>query len=160
MSWLLPLLVARALIPVGFMLMPDGDGLRLVLCSGSGPVPVFQAAAHDASAHSRALTEQATPHQPGDPAQFAQAHAAHLDDAQFGAHSSEAPDHSHTGRAAHDNAVCPFAFAASPCAGSSTVSIAAIAPLSAANTPSAYSDPLLESGPVRVECIRGPPVCA
>jgi hypothetical protein len=134
MSWLLPLLVARALMPAGFMLAADGDGLRWVLCSGTGPVPMFQS-----SEQASEPTASAHPHE----------HAAHHQDG----------DHSNTSRSAHDNAVCPFAFAASPCA-TGAAFIAALAPLSAAEQTSTYSDPLLESGPVRVECIRGPPVCA
>jgi len=32
--WLLPLLVARAFLPVGFMLATQADGLQLAFCSG------------------------------------------------------------------------------------------------------------------------------
>lgn len=45
--WLLPLFLLRAFIPVGFMLSWSDTGLQLVMCSGSGPMPVPQSAALD-----------------------------------------------------------------------------------------------------------------
>jgi hypothetical protein len=36
---LLPLLVLRLLIPVGFMPMADAGGLSIALCPGDGPLP-------------------------------------------------------------------------------------------------------------------------
>jgi hypothetical protein len=36
--WLLPLAIARALIPAGFMLASGEHGVELVMCSGFGPV--------------------------------------------------------------------------------------------------------------------------
>jgi hypothetical protein len=46
--WMLPLLVARAIVPVGFMFMADADGLRLMFCpSVSATVEAPQAGAHD-----------------------------------------------------------------------------------------------------------------
>jgi Protein of unknown function (DUF2946) len=39
LAWLLPLLLLRALLPVGFMLSWSDAGLRIVMCSGSGPLP-------------------------------------------------------------------------------------------------------------------------
>jgi hypothetical protein len=35
--WLLPLLVARAFLPVGFMLATQADGLQLAFCPDQGP---------------------------------------------------------------------------------------------------------------------------
>jgi hypothetical protein len=36
--WLLPLLVARAFLPVGFMLAADSDGLQLAFCPDQAPI--------------------------------------------------------------------------------------------------------------------------
>jgi hypothetical protein len=49
-SWLLPLIVARAFVPVGFMVSVGEHGIDFVLCSGSGPVPHIPRADH-ASLH-------------------------------------------------------------------------------------------------------------
>jgi len=40
---LLPLLVLRLLIPVGFMPMADAGGLSIALCPGAGPLPAAMA---------------------------------------------------------------------------------------------------------------------
>lgn len=46
--WLLPLLVARAFLPVGFMLAADADGLQLAFCPDQAPIvqSVDHAAGH------------------------------------------------------------------------------------------------------------------
>jgi hypothetical protein len=50
--WLLPLIAARAVVPVGFMLSAGEHGIEIVLCSGSGPVPsVPRADDHSLHAH-------------------------------------------------------------------------------------------------------------
>jgi hypothetical protein len=36
--WLLPLLVARAFLPVGFMFSVDADGLQLAFCPDQAPI--------------------------------------------------------------------------------------------------------------------------
>ena len=36
--WLLPLLVARAFLPVGFMLATQADGLELAFCPDQAPI--------------------------------------------------------------------------------------------------------------------------
>jgi hypothetical protein len=36
--WLLPILVARAFLPVGFMLTADADGLQLAFCPDQAPI--------------------------------------------------------------------------------------------------------------------------
>jgi hypothetical protein len=50
--WIVPLLIARAMIPAGLMLSVDADGLALMFCSGSvsHPVAAGQAAQHDGHA--------------------------------------------------------------------------------------------------------------
>jgi hypothetical protein len=47
--WLLPLLVARAFLPVGFMLAADSDGLQLAFCPDQAPI--VQSVDHAASGH-------------------------------------------------------------------------------------------------------------
>ncbi len=55
-TWLLPLIVLRAFIPMGFMLGSGPHGLQLMFCPG-----VMQAAdSHSAVAHSGASTEAAS----------------------------------------------------------------------------------------------------
>lgn len=46
--WLLPFLVARLLVPAGFMLSASGAGFGVALCPGYAPLPVSIA---DASGH-------------------------------------------------------------------------------------------------------------
>jgi hypothetical protein len=47
--WLLPLLVARAFLPVGFMLAADSDGLQLAFCPDQAPI--VQSVDHAAAGH-------------------------------------------------------------------------------------------------------------
>ena len=47
--WLLPILVARAFLPVGFMLAADSDGLQLAFCPDQAPI--VQSLDHAASGH-------------------------------------------------------------------------------------------------------------
>jgi hypothetical protein len=50
--WLLPLLVVRAFLPVGFMLATQADGLQLAFCPDQAPiVQGLDHAAMDHSAH-------------------------------------------------------------------------------------------------------------
>lgn len=48
--WLLPLLVARAFLPVGFMLVSQADGLELGFCPDQAPI-VQAATGHAAGGH-------------------------------------------------------------------------------------------------------------
>ena len=47
--WLLPILVARAFLPVGFMLTADADGLQLAFCPDQAPL--VQSLDHAAAGH-------------------------------------------------------------------------------------------------------------
>src|SRR4030095_10813863 len=47
--WLLPLLVARAFLPVGFMLATQADGLQLAFCPDQAPI--VQGLDHAATSH-------------------------------------------------------------------------------------------------------------
>jgi hypothetical protein len=44
--WLLPIVLARSLVPSGFMLAAADGGLDIVMCSGFGPVSHQMASAH------------------------------------------------------------------------------------------------------------------
>jgi hypothetical protein len=65
--WLLPLLVARAFLPVGFMLATQADGLQLAFCPDQGAI--VQGVDHGAMAHGGHLAGHAGHQQ----------HNAHLD---------------------------------------------------------------------------------
>src|SRR5215213_1259161 len=47
--WLLPLLVARAFLPVGFMLVTQAEGLQLAFCPDQAPI--IQSLDHEATGH-------------------------------------------------------------------------------------------------------------
>ena len=66
--WLLPLLVARAFLPVGFMLATtQADGLQLAFCPDQAPIVQGSITAprrthdHDGSEHSGCRTRSITP---------------------------------------------------------------------------------------------------
>lgn len=140
--WILPLLVARALIPAGFMLSAGADGLDLMFCSGSMQM-------------SAALQQPA-----GDHSEHA-GHAGHHDAAQ---HSGDGSSHSgsHHGDAAsggssQDSAPCPFSLAAS--AASVDVPYLAAAALVPSDEIVAFiSVPAASVGPLGTDRIRGPPL--
>jgi hypothetical protein len=46
-QWLLPLIALRALVPAGFMLSVDAEGLALAFCSGEIAVATQQQAGHE-----------------------------------------------------------------------------------------------------------------
>lgn len=54
--WMVPLLLARALIPAGYMLMTGADGLQLMFCPGvvQLAVPTVDEHAHHAGHHAAA----------------------------------------------------------------------------------------------------------
>lgn len=63
--WLLPLLLARAFIPAGFMLGAGADGFGLILCSGTMAMPMsmpmpMPAGHHHADSGHQADSEQGT----------------------------------------------------------------------------------------------------
>lgn len=95
---LLPLLLARGLLPAGFMLSFDSGRPELVYCPAQGQ-SIQGRYVHDQSVHDLAVQN------PID------VHAAH--------HHHHDPDHrapagsGTSGHSAHDNTLCPFALAAS-----------------------------------------------
>lgn len=131
--WILPLLMLRALVPAGFMLAPDANGLSLVFCSVSTPL---SATANAAVQH--------------------EGHAGH----HVGHDNDPAGEHSgnHASASQHD-APCPFSLAVIAAAGDvlHCVSTAAIP----ADEPFTFlSAPASSAGPLRADRIRGPPSLA
>jgi hypothetical protein len=49
--WLLPLLVARLFVPVGFMVSASAAGIGIALCPGYAPLPEGAGPAHSAHHH-------------------------------------------------------------------------------------------------------------
>lgn len=135
--WIVPLLLARAMIPAGFMLSVGADGLDLMFCSGSMQMPAgLQQPAGDHSEHA--------------------GHASHHEAGQHSGHGS-----SHHGDAAsdgstHSNAPCPFSLAASA-ASVDVLYLAAVASASTDETVAFISAPAASAGPLRTDRIRGPP---
>jgi hypothetical protein len=122
--WLLPLLLLRAVVPVGFMVSADASGLQLVICSGTTQL-----------------------------ANAAENHAAHHHHHADGANAESAAASSD-----ERSALCPFALAAS----SSTheIAFAATSPQPVAHEQPTESLLAGASGPIRADCIRGPPILA
>lgn len=61
LAWLLPLVLLRACVPVGFMLAWSEQGLQVVLCSGMGPLAARHASHHAANQHEHAGAHEASP---------------------------------------------------------------------------------------------------
>jgi hypothetical protein len=74
-AWLLPLFLLRAFIPVGFMLSWSQTGPQLVMCSGSGPMPVSQQGSKAQAAQHQQRTEA---HHPGGQHQHSKADGANM----------------------------------------------------------------------------------
>lgn len=131
--WILPLLIARALIPAGFMLSVEAGRLQFMFCPSGVVQPLGQ----------RMFGQLQGAQQ--------QAHAEHHQGMHHGGDADQASS-SH----AQDNAPCPFSLAAS-------VTPSAIAYLSDVDaTPrderfEFLSAPTFRVGPVRTDPIRGPP---
>jgi hypothetical protein len=87
---LLPLFIARSLLPIGFMVSFDAEGARIVFCPTTIPVPVdgAQVAHSDHHAHGQ--------------------HAAHHGHEHH--HAGDSEQNQHGAQLNHQS--CPFAFAA------------------------------------------------
>jgi hypothetical protein len=130
--WILPLLLARALIPTGFMLSVDAGSLQLTFCpTVARPVdqrPVQQSLEHSTHEHSSL---------------------------HGGMHHADAADDeaaSHNG----DNAPCPFSLVASAASGD----VPYLQDSASAPSDERFefiSAPTVRVGPVRTDRIRGPP---
>jgi hypothetical protein len=141
--WLLPLLVARLLVPVGFMVTLSGGQFAIVLCSGSTPVPAWAQPAehhHDVGLNPHASSDDAT-----------NGHGAHASTDSDAAHSS-----SGSTAPAHGASLCPFALA-SGCALRPAVAAVAELPQPSIVLPRLRADPVWISPAVLIDRIRGPP---
>lgn len=134
--WIVPLLIARAMIPAGYMLTAGPDGLQFMFCpSVQTPAPAQHASAHDV-------------------AQVAE-HAGHHDAGPHANHASGHGEHDSSG-ASHDTTPCPFSLVASA-ALVDVPYVAAARAVVAAEIVEFTSHPAVHAGPVRADRIRGPP---
>ena len=126
--WLLPLLVARAIVPVGFMFMQGNDGLQLMFCPA-------------------VVQEHGAPMAMGE-------HAGHHDPAMHAGHAAQ--NDQHPWNAGHDKTPCPFSLVASV-ALLDVPLVAADSIFVADETVEFTSGPVLNTGPLHSDRIRGPP---
>ena len=131
--WLLPLLVARAIVPVGFMFMADEDGLQLMFCPAVSQPADAQMQAHVHAGHDAHTGLQ-------------QMHAAHAGHAHGDGPSAE-----------HDKTPCPFSLVAA-LARLDLTYVAVLAALVSERSDSFEILPDVSSDPVQALPIRGPPV--
>ena len=126
--WLLPFLVARALVPAGFMLSVGDSGLDLTFCPTVASATEVAAASHHGGAHHAAEWRDA-----GEPQQ----HSDHYQ--------------------ASDTGVCPFGVVGGACTVTS-FHVADFQLASGANLLPAYTAPPDANRLIRTDRIRGPPV--
>lgn len=132
--WILPLLVARALIPTGFMLSVEAGRLQLMFC----PAGVVQ---------------------PLGAKSGMQAHAEHQGMHHEGMHHGGDTDEASSSHSAQDSAPCPFSLVAS----ATPSTIAYLAQVVADLRDERFeflSAPTFRVGPIRTDRIRGPPSLA
>ena len=136
--WMLPLLVARAIVPVGFMFMADADGLQLMFCPAVSQPADAQMQAHVHAGHD-------TGHDAHTGVQ--QMHAAHAGHAHGDGPST----------VEHDKTPCPFSLVAA-LARLDLTYVAVLAALVSERSDSFEILPDVSSDPVQALPIRGPPV--
>jgi len=136
LMWLLPLLLARALIPSGFMLGAGTDGFGLIFCSGTMSMPMSEAGARH---------------------QHPAGHVDHSMHMAHAAHASSMDDAGHDGtHGENESAACPFAIGA--CAAS--IDIPHLAAVMAAPAGELVRLVILAGSSIvslRAHPIRGPP---
>ena len=128
--WIVPLLLLRALIPAGFMLAADANGLSLAFCPAS--------TSQSTAAHSAVQGEGYAGH--------------HVD------HDNDLHPADHASSSEHD-APCPFSLAAIAAAGDVPYFLSAAA-IPADEPVEFVSAPTSNAGPLRADRIRGPPSLA
>jgi hypothetical protein len=134
-AWLLPLLIARLFVPVGFMLSMSDAGLKFVLCSGFAGLPAPITAANLQQHHAESDRS---------------AHAMHGESHEQ--HGKQGSEHQ-----SHEQSICPFAFAGAT-AGCPVAKAFGEPPSLAAAVPSLRAVPLWNSPAVLIDRIRGPPL--
>ena len=134
--WLLPLLLARAIVPAGFMVAADTNGLELTFCSAQAPMLAAASMPSMEGGHAMQGAEHADHQMPAD-AGGVDPHAAH-----------------HAGK--HFDSPCPFGVAATAMTSDlSAVSLATV--VAAVGVFDFVSAPAVAGGPQRADRIRGPP---
>lgn len=131
--WILPLLVARALIPTGFMLSLEAGRLQLMFCPSGvvQPLGVQQGAQQLADAEHQGM------------------HHA-------GMHHDGGTDQASSSHAAQDSAPCPFSLAASATP-SAIAYLADVVTTLRGERFEFISEPNVRVGPIRTDRARGPP---
>lgn len=130
--WILPLLLARALIPTGFMLSVDAGRLQLMFC----PAGVVQPLGMQADAR----------------------HAGHQMHHE-GMHHGGDTDQASSSHASQDSAPCPFSLVASATP-SATAYLAEVVTSLRDERFEFFSAPTFQVGPIRTDRARGPPSLA
>lgn len=130
--WIVPLLLARAFVPAGFMVAADAGGLSLVFCSGvASPADVRPAG-----------------------------HEGHHEMAQHAGHSIEHGGATHAGHGSgsleHESAPCPFSLGAAV-AFADVLRVPYATFTLSDQVFDFHSGPAATVGPLRSERIRGPP---
>jgi hypothetical protein len=136
--WLLPLLAVRALVPTGFMVSVDAQGLDLTFCPSQSPALVRALADMQVNASDELELHAGTEH-------GAAADGAHI----------EHPSHHGSGQ--EIQVVCPYALASTP----ATVDVPWLPSVAFGPADEAIAFLLAPSngfGPVGTHRIRGPPV--
>jgi hypothetical protein len=129
--WILPLLLARALIPTGFMLSVEAGQLQLMFC----PAGVVQPPAHSEHHKHDVGMHHGGMHHGGDTDQASSSHAS------------------------QDSAPCPFSLVAS--ATPSAIAYLAVVVTDLRDERFEFlSAPTFRVGPIRSDRIRGPPSLA
>lgn len=132
-TWLLPLLLLRAFIPVGFMLSSGPQGLQLTFCPSI----------HNPGVHAQ---------------QQANAVAGHQDSAEHSSPDHSSPDHSslgHSSHSHHEHSPCPYGLiAAAACVEPGSISVAQVA---SDATFESHTAAVLSRSPTDRLRIRGPP---
>ena len=136
--WILPLLVARALVPAGFMLSAEAGRLQLMFCPSGVVQPLGLAAGAQQQAHAEHHAHDGGMHHAG-------MHHGDVDEAS-------------SSHSAQDNAPCPFSLVAS--ATLSSVAYWAVVAVATDERFEVIATPVVHAGPIRTDRIRGPPSLA
>lgn len=145
--WLLPFLVARALVPAGFMLSVGDGGLTLTFCPAAAPVSLSATAHHDPSHQlAHAHDAESTQHESTQDHESTQNHGS----AQDQQHHS---DHYR----ASDTGVCPFGVVGGTCV-DANVHLTHLFIDSTSELLPPYTAPPDANRLIRADRIRGPPL--
>jgi hypothetical protein len=126
---LLPLFIARSMLPIGFMLSFEAGMPRLVLCPSQVSIPAQPASAAQHSDHDAHLAHHGHEHH----------------------HADEQTEAEHVGQS---HQTCPFAFAAAAPLSAAVLFVAEPPPSEAISSP---HERVLPQVAVRAHPIRGPP---